>query len=183
MKGRRFSTRPWILVPENGVEPSRPCGHRILSPARLPVPPLGHGDSIASARLLIQRHAQEWNFPDSPLRGLYCRSAVYETMTVTLSTHILNNRHFGIVNHFQDRRNKRCKIVHVFLQFWCRGREKYHRGFEYVKRTQQRIACPTINKYVEVELNSAKPNRASRRSKKGGLNCFLIAFTFLVGIN
>src|SRR6266850_8241766 len=30
------------LVPENGVEPSRPCGHRILSPARLPVPPLGH---------------------------------------------------------------------------------------------------------------------------------------------
>ena len=33
-----------ILVPENGVEPSRPCGHRILSPARLPVPPLGHGE-------------------------------------------------------------------------------------------------------------------------------------------
>jgi hypothetical protein len=31
------------VVPENGVEPSRPCGHRILSPARLPVPPLGHG--------------------------------------------------------------------------------------------------------------------------------------------
>src|SRR5438876_6853969 len=30
------------MVPENGVEPSRPCGHRILSPARLPVPPLGH---------------------------------------------------------------------------------------------------------------------------------------------
>ncbi len=22
-----------------GVEPSRPCGHRILSPARLPIPP------------------------------------------------------------------------------------------------------------------------------------------------
>src|SRR5580704_6051567 len=28
------------LVPEEGVEPTRPCGHRILSPARLPVPPL-----------------------------------------------------------------------------------------------------------------------------------------------
>ena len=31
---------PLDLVPEKGVEPSRPCGHRILSPARLPVPPL-----------------------------------------------------------------------------------------------------------------------------------------------
>src|SRR5512145_1615841 len=29
-----------VLVPEEGVEPSRPCGHGILSPARLPVPPL-----------------------------------------------------------------------------------------------------------------------------------------------
>src|SRR4030042_37025 len=28
------------LVPEEGVEPSRPCGHGVLSPARLPVPPL-----------------------------------------------------------------------------------------------------------------------------------------------
>ncbi len=28
------------MVPEEGVEPTRPCGHRILSPARLPVPPL-----------------------------------------------------------------------------------------------------------------------------------------------
>ena len=31
------------MVPENGVEPSRSCDHWILSPARLPVPPLGHG--------------------------------------------------------------------------------------------------------------------------------------------
>src|SRR4030042_1176034 len=28
------------LVPEEGGDPSRPCGHGILSPARLPVPPL-----------------------------------------------------------------------------------------------------------------------------------------------
>src|SRR5438445_13880696 len=35
------------LVPENGVEPSRPCGHRILSPARLPVPPLGHNERLS----------------------------------------------------------------------------------------------------------------------------------------
>ena len=34
------SSRSMDLVPEEGVEPTRPCGHRILSPARLPVPPL-----------------------------------------------------------------------------------------------------------------------------------------------
>ena len=34
-----------IRVPEEGVEPTRPCGHRILSPARLPVPPLRASNS------------------------------------------------------------------------------------------------------------------------------------------
>ena len=29
-----------MLVPEVGIEPTRPEGHRILSPARLPIPPL-----------------------------------------------------------------------------------------------------------------------------------------------
>ena len=28
------------LVPEVGLEPTQPCGHRILNPARLPIPPL-----------------------------------------------------------------------------------------------------------------------------------------------
>ena len=32
----------FILVPKVGLEPTRPCGHWILSPARLPVPPLRH---------------------------------------------------------------------------------------------------------------------------------------------
>ena len=27
------------MVLVEGIEPTRPCGHRILSPARLPVPP------------------------------------------------------------------------------------------------------------------------------------------------
>lgn len=30
-----------LSVPEAGIEPARPCEHRILNPARLPVPPLG----------------------------------------------------------------------------------------------------------------------------------------------
>ena len=28
------------IVPEGGIEPPRPCGHWILNPARLPIPPL-----------------------------------------------------------------------------------------------------------------------------------------------
>lgn len=31
-----------FLVPKAGLEPARPCGHLILSQARLPIPPLGH---------------------------------------------------------------------------------------------------------------------------------------------
>jgi hypothetical protein len=44
-----------ILVPGIGVEPTRPCGHRILSPARLPVPParprVKDSTSVASSNL------------------------------------------------------------------------------------------------------------------------------------
>jgi hypothetical protein len=39
-----------VLVPEEGVEPSRPEGHGILSPARLPVSPLRPGGSVAILR-------------------------------------------------------------------------------------------------------------------------------------
>ena len=31
-------------VPKGGLEPPRPCGQRILSPVRLPIPPLGQLD-------------------------------------------------------------------------------------------------------------------------------------------
>ena len=30
------------MVPETGVEPARDCSHGILSPRRLPIPPLRH---------------------------------------------------------------------------------------------------------------------------------------------
>src|SRR5580704_12830105 len=47
MLGGRFSKlsfnprfkAPAPALPTEGVEPTRPCGHRILSPARLPIPP------------------------------------------------------------------------------------------------------------------------------------------------
>ncbi len=37
------------MVPGKGIEPSRPCGHRILSPARLPVPPTRRSLSVSHA--------------------------------------------------------------------------------------------------------------------------------------
>ena len=33
---------PRDMVPETGVEPARDCSHGILSPGRLPIPPLRH---------------------------------------------------------------------------------------------------------------------------------------------
>src|SRR5690606_37440068 len=39
-KGTRLKGESLLMVPKVGVEPTRYCYHRILSPARLPVPPL-----------------------------------------------------------------------------------------------------------------------------------------------
>ena len=39
-----FDLSPYLQrVPEVGLEPTRPCGHWILNPARLPIPPLRFG--------------------------------------------------------------------------------------------------------------------------------------------
>ena len=40
---RRRPRRRSRAVGEGGVEPPRPCGHRNLNPARLPIPPLARG--------------------------------------------------------------------------------------------------------------------------------------------
>src|SRR5277367_983595 len=45
-----YSSAQFILVPGGGVEPPRPCGRRILSPLRLPVPPSRHRVGIYRLR-------------------------------------------------------------------------------------------------------------------------------------
>ena len=40
---RRQSPEKGAMVPRRGLEPPRPCGHWHLKPARLPIPPPGHG--------------------------------------------------------------------------------------------------------------------------------------------
>ena len=37
------------MVPKAGIEPARYCYHRILSPARLPIPPLRHINGVSEA--------------------------------------------------------------------------------------------------------------------------------------
>ena len=55
------------MVPEEGVEPTRPCGHRILSPARLPVPPLRRMKSIiGSSRNFFNRSSNPRNAGSLP---------------------------------------------------------------------------------------------------------------------
>ena len=41
-KKTRLINLVFITIPAAGVEPARPCGHWILSPARLPIPPRRH---------------------------------------------------------------------------------------------------------------------------------------------
>src|SRR5688572_17416863 len=42
------------MVPEGGIEPPRPYGHRILSPARLPVSPLRRGKPRHGAAVPVE---------------------------------------------------------------------------------------------------------------------------------
>jgi hypothetical protein len=54
------------MVPEEGVEPTRPCGHRILSPARLPVPPLRVGHSKITCRRPALKDASHYGTDSFP---------------------------------------------------------------------------------------------------------------------
>ena len=55
-RGRRRSVaqpnRARAKVRKGGVEPPKPFGYRILSPARLPVPPLSRGSTVTCCRRL-----------------------------------------------------------------------------------------------------------------------------------
>src|SRR5687768_9034854 len=63
-KGRRtchppsLIFHPSILVRTNGIEPSRPHGHGLLRPARLPVPPRPHRANIENTN--SDSEIQEW---------------------------------------------------------------------------------------------------------------------------
>ena len=48
------------MVPETGVEPARDCSHGILSPGRLPIPPLRHGVAPLSASSRLNYNSISW---------------------------------------------------------------------------------------------------------------------------
>ena len=56
-------------VGEGGLEPPRPCGHRHLKPARLPIPPLARVDSEDYQRALPSGPGSTSRFNQSVQRG------------------------------------------------------------------------------------------------------------------
>src|SRR4051794_35423628 len=58
-------------VPKVGVEPTRPEGHRILSPARLPIPPLRPARIVGDRAFESYTHTREEGTPPAPLRSRY----------------------------------------------------------------------------------------------------------------
>src|SRR5674476_116785 len=61
MRGARTGRREDV-VPKVGFEPTRPLGHRVLSPARLPVPPLRHVEWVS----MLPRIAAQRERPPGP---------------------------------------------------------------------------------------------------------------------
>ena len=72
-------------VPREGLEPSRPCGHRILSPARLPIPPPRHINVVVSDEFCTPRHCAK-NAPMSKPPFLALRSMGRIIAGVSLET-------------------------------------------------------------------------------------------------
>ncbi len=62
-KRRTLNIEHLIGLPAEGLEPTRPCGHWILSPARLPIPPRRlfsrkeRHDTIFAQKLNSAKHA------------------------------------------------------------------------------------------------------------------------------
>jgi hypothetical protein len=73
-KGRALPLSYPPVVPEVGVEPTRACAHRILSPARLPVPPLRRADflRVPATAATVDRpppRGVKWCHPSPPPPG------------------------------------------------------------------------------------------------------------------
>jgi hypothetical protein len=60
-----------------GIEPTRPCGHRILSPARLPVPPhrlMSKGEVLSGSNGNASSRRLRGPLPLTSIRYLPCYS-------------------------------------------------------------------------------------------------------------
>ena len=60
----------FFMVPKEGIEPTRPEGHWILNPARLPVPPLRH---FKSGKAIISQ--SEWGMSREKPNVIFIRMA------------------------------------------------------------------------------------------------------------
>ena len=81
------------MVPGAGIEPARPCGRRILSPLRLPVPPPGQGHVSVGrgahrkielpelVRAGVERDAARDTFADGTTRRMEARVGIEPAYT------------------------------------------------------------------------------------------------------
>ena len=66
---------PLDMVPGAGVEPARVLPHRILSPARLPVPPSRHGPAKLTSRTAVRKRFDRHRSSSVEPGGATCGSA------------------------------------------------------------------------------------------------------------
>ena len=90
------------LVRTNGIEPSRPCGHRLLRPARLPVPPRPHvGRTL---RILIRYGKFKTKSQNRPLTQAVLTRAEAFANIECVNSHLADN-----LNNIRERIAKAAK--------------------------------------------------------------------------
>ena len=113
--GNPSSSSFWIVVPKEGIEPSHPRGYRILSPARLPIPPLRRcrSTSPSSARtvngslLPAQPRMRRDGVPPRCRRGCAERHPFAPAGPGSATTH--RRRHCGLRSPRTTRSERRCR--------------------------------------------------------------------------
>ena len=77
----------WKMVPEVGIEPTRPCGHGILSPARLPVSPLRHWGGSEWTIILVRVFLLRFSISVLRFSFFVCRFSIFAfTLSCARST-------------------------------------------------------------------------------------------------
>ncbi len=71
-----------LVVPGEGLEPTRPCGHQILSLTRLPIPPSRQAviTDVSAAAKLRADFANNYNLSDKRCSSAYTKAEVDFTL-------------------------------------------------------------------------------------------------------
>ena len=118
---------PAILVPETGVEPARDYSHGILSPGRLPIPPLRHFD-----RLIILPHSRAF------VNRYFCFYGFLSLLCERLR-----------ISYVPTAQNIRFHFVIVFLAAYANPAEQTKECFTALAK--RRLLCYNKTKFEELK--------------------------------